>query len=69
MTDEQLAQYLGIADDALGLRIVRALSAENRAAYEHMHQVECEVAMWQAGLGPKPKGVLIDEDRKRRYKR
>lgn len=64
MTDDQLKQYLGIANHPKAQKVVDALTANQRATYERMANIEIEVALWQDGLGPKPQGVLMDFDRK-----
>lgn len=62
MTDEQLARYLNLTDAEAAIVIPR-LSPQKRATIERMSKVEIEISLWQAGLGPKPQGVLIDLDR------
>lgn len=69
MTDEQLADYLGIpADHPMRMTVVQSLSPAKRATYERMASIETELELWQAGLGPKP-NVLIDTDRSTRNRR
>lgn len=63
MTDAEMARYLDI-DEAL----VHRLTGSQRAAYEHMAKVESELLAWQAGMGPKPAGVIVTYERKRRRK-
>lgn len=58
VTDEELALYLCPDSQAGGLQIVRAYP-EKRALWERMHAVEGEISLWQAGLGPKPHGVIV----------
>ena len=60
MTDEQLAQYLGIADSPKWLAAINSIPPAIRKTYERMAQLETEINLWQQGLGPKPSGVLID---------
>ena len=67
MTDEELAVYLCPDDVPLGLKIVAA-QPERRALWERMHEVEGEIALWQAGLGPKPSGVIVCGPREVREK-
>jgi hypothetical protein len=62
MNDTELAEYLGLTP-AEALIVLPKLTPERRALYDRMKQVEMEAALWQAGLGPKPKGVLIDTER------
>ena len=69
MTDDELATFCGLAaDDPLRGKFITTLTPEKRALFERMANVEIEVDLWQAGLGPKPVGVLIDTvaDTKRR---
>lgn len=63
MTDEQLAQYLGIANNPKWPAVVRGLPPGIRATYERMAQLEVEIGLWQKGLGPKPSGVLLTSAR------
>lgn len=61
MTDDELSKLLGIAeDDPRKDKAIASISPKKRALYERMASVGMEVELWQAGLGPKPKGVLID---------
>lgn len=66
MTDEAFAEYLGIKDDARWPAVVAKFPDEKRRTIERMSEVETEINLWQAGLGHKPKGVLIDMDHKHR---
>lgn len=59
MTDQELATYLGLDGDPRAPRIIAALDPARRATYERMHEVEGELNLWQAGLGPKPTGVIV----------
>lgn len=63
MTDEQLASYLNLTADEAAI-VIPKLTPQKRATYERMSVVEAELALWQAGLGPKPQNVLIDIDRR-----
>jgi hypothetical protein len=60
MTDLELAEYLGIADDARWPKAIANLDPTKRAGCERMHEVENEIALWQAGVGARPTGVLMD---------
>lgn len=64
MTDEQLAKYLCIENAPNRDLVIAKIGPTERATYERMAQVEMELSLWQAGLGPKPTGVLIDFGRK-----
>lgn len=68
MTDAELADYLHLtpADAAI---IVPKLTLEKRATYDRMREVELEARLWMQGLGPKPKGVLIDTERSTRRRK
>lgn len=63
MTDRQLAVYLGIIDSPKWPEIVAGLGESKRAVYERMAVLETEIELWQQGLGPRPRGVLIDASR------
>lgn len=64
MKDADLAKFLGIDADHPNLAAFMAkLDPAKRASYERMYEVCGELALWETGLGPKPKGVLIDMDR------
>jgi hypothetical protein len=59
MTDRELAEFLGIADDPRWPRAVAKLVPEQRARYERLAQVCHEIELYDQGLGPKPKGVIV----------
>jgi hypothetical protein len=69
MTDEELAVFLGIANELWKDAYIAALSAERRALFDRMAGLEMECALWQAGLGPKPTGVLLDTEHSVRHMR
>lgn len=70
MTDEQLADFLGIpSDHPMKASVIQALSPAKRASYERMANLEMELKLWQDGLGPKPQGVLIDTERSTRRRK
>lgn len=62
MNDVELAAYLHLTPAEAAI-IIPKLSAAKRAVYDRMREVETEAELWAAGLGPKPKGVLIDTER------
>lgn len=67
MTDDELAEYLGIpADHPMKETVIKSLSPAKRAVYDRMAGLEVELQLWQDGLGPKPQGVLIDTERSTR---
>lgn len=60
MTDEQLAEFLGIYSDERWPRVIANLTPQLRELYERMARLEIELTLWQQGKGPRPKNVLID---------
>jgi hypothetical protein len=62
MDDAELARFLGIENEPKRDAMIAA-SAGKRAAFERMAEVENELALWVAGAGPKPRGVLVDTER------
>jgi hypothetical protein len=70
MTDDEIATYCGVAaDDPLRPKFIATLTPQKRALFDRMKQVEIEAALWVAGLGPKPQGVLIDTVRSTRRRK
>lgn len=70
MTDEQMVVFMGLEpSNPKHVAIVTELTSEKRALYESMADVECQLTLWIAGLGPKPEGVMIDMARSRRRRR
>jgi hypothetical protein len=69
MTDAELAKFLGIDDDPRWPRAIAKLDPAKRASYERMADVCHELALYDAGLGPRPVGVLIDSDRSTRRRK
>ena len=68
MTDEQLAAFLGIYDNWPA--VIASFTPSQRKTYERMAEVTTQIELWQEGLGPRPRGVLIDYARTpRRAKR
>lgn len=66
MTDAALAIFLGIDKEPKCAEVIAHMTPERRASYERMAGMETELKLWQAGLAPKPNGVLIDYARGRR---
>jgi len=64
MTDGELAIYLGIADHPKWPQYIANMNQAQRATYERMHEVEFDIALWQAGIGPKPTSVILCHDHK-----
>lgn len=65
MTDAELAVYLGIADLPRWPWYIANMNPAQRETYERMYQIEFDIALWQAGIGPKPTGVILCKDHKR----
>ena len=59
MTDDELAEFLGIKGKQGCGTILANITPAKRAVYEKMRQVETELHLWQQGVGPKPEGVII----------
>lgn len=59
MTDLELARFLGIADDERWPTAIANLDPKKRVFYERMADVYAEIQLFEAGLGPKPKGVIL----------
>ncbi len=68
MNDVELAKYLHLTPVEAEIVIPR-LSQQRRATYDRMKQIEIKAALWMAGLGPKPQGVLIDTERSTKRRR
>jgi hypothetical protein len=66
MSDDELIRYLGCENEPNARAFVQGLTAERRAVFDRMATIEIEIDLWQAGLGPKPQGVLIDMPRGKR---
>lgn len=60
MTDAELKKFLGIENELNADKLIARLSPLKRATFERMSELEVELNLWAAGLGPRPKGVLID---------
>lgn len=54
MTDDDLAKSLNIP-----VELVAKIEPAKRAAYERLIRVADELNLWQAGVGPKPKSVIV----------
>lgn len=59
MNDAELAEYLGITKAKERDAIMAKITPEQRATYEAMKTAEEDIMLWQQGVGPKPKGVII----------
>jgi len=69
MTDAELAAFLGIENEPKRDAFIAKLSLEKRALFDRMREVEIEANLWTGGLGPKPKGVLLDTERAMRRRK
>jgi hypothetical protein len=59
MTDAELEVFLGIAGTKECAAIMAKITPEERASYERTADLVMELKLWQEGVGPKPKGVII----------
>jgi len=59
MTDTELEAFLGIAGHPMASKVIATTTPALRALYDNMANLETELKLWQDGLGPKPKGVII----------
>lgn len=59
MTDHELLIYLGIAGTKDCERIMAAITTAQRETFEQMAAVELAIKLWEAGQGPKPRGVIV----------
>lgn len=66
MSDAALEVFLGIAGTKQCAAIMAGITPEQRATYEEMLRVDRELALWEAGLGPKPAGVIVCRERRGR---
>jgi hypothetical protein len=69
MTDEEMADFIGIKGHPKAAACIAALAPEKRALFDRMAEVCVEAELYAAGLGPRPVGVLLDFDRPARRKR
>jgi hypothetical protein len=69
MADDEMAAFLGIKGHPKEAACIAALAPEKRALFDRMAEVAMEAELYAAGLGPYPKGVLLDFDRPARRKR
>ena len=59
MNDRDLAVFLGLGDAPNWRKCIEVLAPEKRAVFERMAQVTIALQLWEAGLGPKPSGVIV----------
>lgn len=65
MTDQELADYLGILSTPGWENVIRTLSRGQRATFDQMHRTEQDIKLWQEGVGPKPTGVILCHEHRR----
>jgi hypothetical protein len=64
MTDAALGRALAPdANPGVQRELVQALGAR-RGVYAHLVEVSDELGLWEAGVGPKPPGVIITRGRR-----
>lgn len=68
MTDEELAEYLRLTPAEFAI-VLPKLSPQRRATYNRMKQIEIDLGLWEAGIGPKPQDVMVDTVRRTRRRR
>lgn len=66
MNDDELIDFLCIRDEPQRDKILAGITPEQRAAYEHMREVCFDIELWEAGIGPKPQGVILCHDHEKR---
>ncbi len=69
MSDAELAAFLGIINDPRWPGAIARLDPAKREIYERMADVEMELNLWQAGIAPMPKGVIVCHEHKYRGRR
>lgn len=57
MSDEELANFLGIGSDPRWPKVISKLTQKQRDLYEHMYWVEQEL-----NAGRRPAGVIVCHD-------
>lgn len=67
MTDAEFAVAMNIQDEPWGgLAIIANMAPEQRHAYELLSRVGDELNLWTTGVGPKPAGVIVFREHKKR---
>ena len=66
MTDAELAKFLGIDDDERWPQAIAKMDPVKRQSYERMADVVAQVQLYDSGLGPKPPGVIVCYDHRRK---
>ncbi len=70
MSDDELLAFLGFDERAFATpedraRVLASI-AEKRALFERMASLTVELPLYEQGLAPKPRGVLMDRNRSKR---
>lgn len=66
MTDQEIAEYLGIAKAVDRELLLRRMSKKDRQAIEQMRDMERQVIAHLEGRAPKPPGVILCTRNRRR---
>jgi len=59
MTDEELAEYLGLSPDQMSLYLPN-VSTEERAMYDYMRKAEMLMPLWESGVEPYPSDAIVN---------
>jgi hypothetical protein len=62
MTDDELIDFLNIRDEQQRDKILAGITPEQRATYERIREVCFDIDLWEAGIGPRPQGVILCHD-------
>lgn len=57
MTDQELAHYLELSPAEAAVILPR-LTADERASYEALAELEIQLRLWQAGLAARPRAIV-----------
>lgn len=67
LTDDELAKYVGIDkkyDALLRRAFFKTLTPAKRATLNRLAHLELELALWEKGLGPKPRAIVLARARR-----
>jgi hypothetical protein len=67
MTDTELTVYLCLTPEEAAI-VIPKIPPGRRAVYDKMAEVERDAMLWLAGFGPRPMGVLLDVDRRKKLR-
>jgi hypothetical protein len=62
MTDDDLTKFLGLTPAEAEV-ILPTLTQSLRQTYERLHDAEMAIRLWQQGVAPLPKGIIVLPDR------